>query len=194
MNWLAHAFLSKRNIEFRIGNILPDLVSISEVRKFPAAYQEGVLCHRVIDRFTDAHPIVKAGISRMPPEYKRYGGVLTDVFYDHFLAKHWPSFSPVSLHKFSQHFHEDLILISDELPRDIFNHFQRILKNRLFESYQHVDGVALALQRIDGRLKRPANLGAAVAILNEQYELYENEFTEFFAELREHIKPYVVEP
>lgn len=193
MNWLAHAFLSKRNIEFRVGNILPDLVSISEVKKFPSAYQEGVLCHRAIDRFTDAHPIVKGGISRMPPEYKRYGGVLTDVFYDHFLARHWLRFSSEGLDEFSRHFYEDLLLIGDELPRDIFAHFQRILTNRIFESYQNVAGVELALQRIDRRLKRPANLGAAVAILDEHYQLYESEFSAFFAELQQHIKPYVSE-
>ncbi len=193
MNWLAHAFLSKRNIEFRVGNILPDLLSISEVKKFPAAYQEGILCHRVIDRFTDAHPIVKAGISRMPREYKRYGGVLTDVFSDHFLAKHWLRFSPVALDEFSLNFHEDLVLISHELPQDIFFHFQRILVNKVFESYQNVVGVELALQRINGRLKRPANLGAAVTILSDHYELFESEFDEFFSELQQHIKPYVSE-
>ncbi len=193
MNWLAHAFLSKRNIEFRVGNILPDLVSISEVKKFPSAYQEGVICHRAIDRFTDAHSIVKGGISRMPPEYRRYGGVLTDVFYDHFLARYWPRFSAERLDGFSQRFYDDLLFVKDELPRDIFAHFQRILTNRIFESYQDVAGVELALQRIDGRLKRPANLGAAVAILSENYELFESEFTEFFAELQQHIKPYVSE-
>jgi acyl carrier protein phosphodiesterase len=193
MNWLAHAYLSKRNIEFRVGNILPDLVSITELNTFPAAYQEGIRCHRAIDRFTDVHPIVKSGISRMPAEYRRYGGIVTDVFYDHFLAKHWACFSPVSLHEFAQGFYRDLALISDELPPDIFYRFQRILEHRVFESYQQVAGIELALQRIDGRLKRPVNLGAAVAVLNEHYELFENEFMRFFTELQQHIKPYIAD-
>jgi acyl carrier protein phosphodiesterase len=89
MNWLAHLFLSKQNIEYRVGNLLPDFLPITELVKFSQPFQEGITCHRIIDSFTDSHPIVKNSITRIPATYKRFGGILTDVFYDHFLAKNW---------------------------------------------------------------------------------------------------------
>lgn len=194
MNWLAHAFLSKPNIAFRVGNILPDLTSITELKKFPPPIQEGIICHKAIDIFTDAHPIVKCSMSRLPANYKRYGGILTDVFYDHFLAKNWSNYSNISLNSFTDEFGSDLQLLESELPKEIFNLFQRILRNNIFESYRDISGVTLALQRIDLRLRRPANLEKAIIILENHYDTYEAEFIEFFQALQKHIQPYITNP
>lgn len=193
MNWLAHAYLSKRNIEFRVGNILPDLVSITELKKFSPAFQEGIICHKAIDIFTDSHPIVKTGISRMPANFKRYGGILTDVFYDHFLAKNWASYSAIGLSQFSDDVHRDLREIEGDIPDDILFKFKRIFEHHIFESYKDISGVGIALQRIDLRLRRPAELGSAIVILEQYYDLYESEFAAFFAELQKHVKPYIIE-
>ncbi len=193
MNWLAHAYLSKPNIEFRVGNILPDLVSITELKQFSPSYQEGIHCHRAIDAFTDSHPIVKGSISRMPQNYKRFGGILTDVFYDHFLAKHWDLYSSVSLNEFSHGFYADLQTVKSNLPGDVFYKFQRMFEHKIFETYQDISGISIALQRIDSRLRRPAKLGDAVGILEQYYSSYETEFSAFFAELQKYVEPYTQE-
>lgn len=191
MNWLAHAFLSKPNIAFRVGNILPDLVSITELKKYPLAIQEGIRCHQVIDIFTDAHPIVKNSLNRLPANYKRYGGILTDVFYDHFLAKNWGDYSSIDLNSFTQDFLADLQLIEQDIPKEILTIFHRILKNNIFESYREISGVKLTLQRIDYRLRKPANLGDAIHALEDNYDEYEKEFSVFFDELKTYLKPYL---
>jgi len=191
MNWLAHAYLSKRNIEFRIGNILPDLVSITELKKFSSLFQEGIACHKAIDLFTDSHPIVKNSISRMPANYRRYGGILTDVFYDHFLAKNWELYSSVSLSEFSKGLYRELNSIEDDVPDEILYKFRRIFEHNIFETYKDISGIEIALQRIDLRLRRSAKLSSAIAILEQHYDLYEAEFAGFFVELQTHVKPYI---
>jgi len=193
MNWLAHAYLSKQNIEFRVGNILPDLVSITELKKFSAPFQEGISCHKAIDIFTDSHAVVKYGIGRMPAAYKRYGGILTDVFYDHFLAKNWANYSSVSLSDFSRNIYRDLNGIKENIPDEILYKFKRIFEHNVFESYKDISGIEIALQRIDLRLRKPADLGNAVAILEQYYDLYESEFTIFFADLQKHVSAYIIE-
>ncbi|RYY04851.1 MAG: DUF479 domain-containing protein [Gammaproteobacteria bacterium] len=193
MNWLAHAYLSKQNIEFLVGNILPDLVSITELKKFSAPFQEGISCHKAIDAFTDSHPIVKNGISRMPANYKRYGGILTDVFYDHFLAKNWALYSSEGLGEFSRNIYRDLSSMKENIPDEILYKFKRIFEHNIFESYKDISGIKIALQRIDLRLRKPADLGSAVAILEQHYDLYESEFTMFFAELQKHVSAYIIE-
>lgn len=193
MNWLAHAYLSKRNIEFRVGNILPDLVSITELKKFSPPFQEGIICHKAIDIFTDSHPIVKNSISRMPANYKRYGGIITDVFYDHFLAKNWELYSSIGLSEFSKNLHRELGNIEKGVPDEILYKFKRIFEHNIFETYKDISGIEIALQRIDLRLRRPAELGSAIAILEQHYDLYESEFSRFFAELQAHVRPYINE-
>lgn len=133
MNWLAHAYLSKRNIEFRVGNILPDLVSITELKKFSPSYQEGIRCHKAIDAFTDSHPIVKNSISRMPENYRRFGGILTDVFYDHFLAKNWANYSALSLSEFSNNLYADLLTVKGSMQEDVFYKFNGCLPIRFLK-------------------------------------------------------------
>jgi acyl carrier protein phosphodiesterase len=192
MNWLAHAYLSKPDIAFRVGNILPDVVSITELKKFAPAFQAGIDCHRAIDIFTDAHPIVKQGIKRLPEKYTRYGGILTDVFYDHFLARHWSVYSPVGLNAFTENFGCDLQSLRAEIPPAVFSLFERLMTHRVFESYSELAGIRLALQRIDRRLKRPVDLPAAVAALEHYYPLYEAEFHDFFHELRAHVEPHLL--
>lgn len=193
MNWLAHAYLSKPNIAFRVGNILPDLVSIAELKNFTGSFREGIRCHTAIDVFTDSHPIVKRGINRLPESYRRYGGILTDVFYDHFLAKNWINYSPVSLSVFTNNFARDLQHLEADIPQEIFTIFNKILQHKIFENNKDIDGIRTALQRIDARLRRPANLGAAIIILEDHYDKYELEFLSFFSEIERYIQPFIEE-
>src|SRR5436190_1321401 len=105
VNWLAHLILSEPSPAFRIGNLLPDILPWSELRAMPAKYQGGIECHRVIDCFADSHPIFQGGIechrvidcfadshpifrrsmARIDAPFRRYAGILIDIFYDHFL-------------------------------------------------------------------------------------------------------------
>ena len=55
--------------------------------------QRGILLHRKIDTFTDAHPIFRQSKHRLVPTYNHYAGVLVDIYYDYFLAKHWKEYS-----------------------------------------------------------------------------------------------------
>ncbi len=193
MNWLAHAYLSKPTAAFRVGNILPDMLSITELKNFSPPFQDGIRCHKAIDIFTDSHSIVKHGITRLPIKYKRYGGILTDVFYDHFLAKNWARYSSVNLGEFTKSFSRDLQTIERDMPEDIFNIFQRMLAHNIFENYKEIAGVKTALQRIDLRLRRPANLAGAIIILEDNYQAYEADFSAFFPQLQQHVQPYITE-
>lgn len=97
MNWLAHLFLSEPRIEDRLGNILGDLVKGKSRHNLNPHFNSGIKSHLLIDSFTDKHLVVKRSKKRMNLDYKRYSGVLVDIFYDHFLAKNWHNYSQFSL-------------------------------------------------------------------------------------------------
>jgi len=102
MNWLAHLYLSEPDPAFRLGNLLPDLIPARSLTSLPAEFQKGVGQHRRIDAFTDSHPVVRRSIQRIEPSSRRFGGILCDIFYDHFLARDWASYSSQLLPEFAR--------------------------------------------------------------------------------------------
>ena len=100
MNWLAHAFLSSADTDFRLGNLLADIVKGSDLDGMPPEFLAGVRCHRAIDSFTDSHPVPRRSRVRIAGEWGRFSGILIDVFYDHFLAVNWDRYADVPLPAF----------------------------------------------------------------------------------------------
>jgi acyl carrier protein phosphodiesterase len=53
MNLLAHALLIPKRGDIRMGNVLADFLSTSEIREQSADFQKGVKYHYQVDRVTD---------------------------------------------------------------------------------------------------------------------------------------------
>jgi acyl carrier protein phosphodiesterase len=82
----------------------------------PLAIRQSIWLHRKIDAFTDAHPVFRASKGRLRPPWRRYAGILVDVFYDHFLARDWALYSSVSLRDFSWSVYRTLHSHHEGLP------------------------------------------------------------------------------
>ncbi len=89
MNFLAHIYLSGNQERVMIGNFIGDFVKGKAWEEFDSAIQRGILLHREIDRYTDDHEVVIKTKERLRPKYHHYAPVISDVFYDHFLASLW---------------------------------------------------------------------------------------------------------
>jgi acyl carrier protein phosphodiesterase len=61
MNWLAHAFLSPPNADFRLGNLLADIVKGRDLDGMPPDFLAGARSHKAIDAFTGSHPVQRRG-------------------------------------------------------------------------------------------------------------------------------------
>ena len=59
MNFLAHIYLSGNNDLVTIGNFIADGIKGKDYRSYPQDIQTGILLHRHIDTYTDAHKIVR---------------------------------------------------------------------------------------------------------------------------------------
>lgn len=188
MNWLAHLYLSEDNPEFRVGNLLPDLASAAKFAGLPESFQRGIRCHREIDRFTDAHPRFKSCVTRFPKPYRRYGGVLTDVYFDHFLARDWSKYSTVPLPDFITEVHLDIERCLPEIPPDVTSHLRRMLAENWLGSYHTLAGITAILQRVSRRLRRSFDLSASLPIFEAYESAFADDFQAFFPELMEHLR------
>lgn len=183
MNFLAHVYLSGSNIPLAVGNLIADQVKGKNIELLAPEIQEGVRLHRVIDTYTDQHPLVRACVKKLFPDYRHYSRVIVDMYFDHFLAAHWNSFHPQTLETFSLAFYEALKIYVPQLPESIQKFISALIKYNWFEQYKTLTGLGLILEQMERRTKFHSNLGASTEELKQNYAYFEGHFFEFMGEL-----------
>lgn len=191
MNWLAHVFLSEPTVEFRLGNLLADLVRGDERASMPADFVRGAARHKEIDAFTDAHPIVRRSRGRIDARFRRFSGVLVDIFYDYCLARHWDRYASEPLTAFTARFYADVARLPLALPDAARTTLDRILAHDLLGQYARIDGVESSLRRVSAYLTRRwgrefhLERGARELVTHEVD--FDADFAEFFPQLQQYV-------
>ncbi|WP_395058055.1 ACP phosphodiesterase [Flavobacterium sp.] len=184
MNYLAHIFLSGNNDLLKIGNFMADGIRGNDYLKFPEDVKNGIILHRHIDTFTDAHPIYRKSKHRLHEKYGHYAGVIMDILYDHFLAKNWSNYSDEKLEDYAANFYKSLEDNYDILTEKTQNIMPYMTERNWLASYATIAGIEMILFQMDYRTKHRANMQEAIVELQEFYSEFEEEFTLFFEELR----------
>lgn len=197
MNWLAHTFLSAPHVQFQLGNLLADVVRGDDRAAMNREFLHGVECHKAIDTFTDSHPLVMRSRARLSAGYRRFSGVIMDVFYDHLLAVHWEHYSDEPLATFVSRFYAQAAAAPPMLPPAAQATLDRIIRHDSLGSYREIDGVHRALRRISTylreRWRRPIALEDCIAELVADQDAYAADFLEFFPQLRGHVLPWIAD-
>jgi acyl carrier protein phosphodiesterase len=183
MNYLAHMLLSDGTPEGLVANLAGDFMRGVDVSSLALPMQAGVLLHRAVDRFTDAHPVVKASRARLPQSWRHYRGVLVDVFYDHFLARDFTDWSPEPLDWFAMRVYRALRANYEMLPPRLQRASPVMIEHDWLRAYAHTEGLKIVLQGMSRRAKRDVALDESVACLLEHYAAFESDFKTFFPEL-----------
>lgn len=184
MNFLAHIYLSGDNDLIKIGNFMADGIRGKQFENYHSEIQEGIILHRFIDTYTDAHPIFRKSTKRLHHEYHHYAGVIVDVFYDHFLAKNWNTYSDENLTDFTNNFYQSLRDNYDFLSERAKGMMPYLIEQNWLLSYQTVEGIHQILTQMDRRTKNASKMRFASNELKEHYTEFEIEFTTFFEDLR----------
>ncbi|MDN3676558.1 acyl carrier protein phosphodiesterase [Flavobacterium paronense] len=186
MNFLAHIYLSGDNDLVKIGNFMADSIRGHSYDIYPMEIQKGILLHRSIDSFTDMHPIYRQSKHRLHKKYGHYSGVIMDIFYDHFLAKNWSTYSDVKLEVYADTFYhllkEHYEILTDKVKSMIPYMFAR----NWLVSYATIDGLQMIMFHMDHRTKNRVDMHESMVELQQFYSEFEQEFTLFFEELRQH--------
>lgn len=185
MNFLAHIFLSGKNEELIIGNFIADSVKGKKYLNFPPDIQKGILLHRSIDFYTDTHPTVRKSTSRLFKNYSHYSSVIVDIFYDHFLASNWSRYSDTSLEIFIAEFYLLLQSNFSILPEPIQRFLPIMIEENWLLSYASLEGIQKILYQMNIRTKGRSKMDEAIKDLRENYEVFREDFNDFFPELQE---------
>ncbi|PHQ57522.1 MAG: ACP phosphodiesterase [Lutibacter sp.] len=185
MNFLAHLYLSKDNKNILIGNFIADAVKGKKFENYPKEIKAGILLHREIDTFTDAHPIVRTSKRRLHERYRHYDGVIIDILYDHFLAKNWQQYSDIPLNVYADNVYILLQSVIETLPPKIQQTLPYMIEYNWLVAYASTEGIEKVLHGMNRRTKGVSKMDLAIEDLKIYYLELELDFTTFFKELME---------
>ncbi len=173
MNYLGHLLVLPNAGLTTLGNLLGDFFKGRVESIEPEELRVGVALHREIDRFTDSHPVVLRSVARLGPSRRRLGGVLVDVFYDHFLAQGLDV----------EVLREGLVEHVGGLPEELRHLPERMITGQWLGSYASVEGIGMVLARMEHRRKRIVGLAGAEIELRQHYEGLAEDVAEFYPEV-----------
>lgn len=194
MNWLAHLYLSDGSDENMLGNLLGDFIrSVRWKEIYNPAIQRGIRMHFAIDSFTDTHKVFLKSCSRISKEYSRFSGVLIDIFYDHYLAKNWSSYSDEDLEVFTTRFYGVLDKYRDILPTKLSYITPYMSSTNWLLSYREIPSIEIVLERLSRRMRSSGSIKGAIVELTANYRELSEDFDEFFPEAIEFARGYLEE-
>lgn len=187
MNYLAHVFLSGSDEELMVGNFIADSVRGSQLGLFPERIAAGIILHRQIDTFTDCHPVVQRTKERLRPHYRKYAGVVADMFYDHFLAVQFDRYSAQPLADYCQQIYRAVQRYQDILPEKVKYFLPYMIEQNWLLNYANFNGMRRSLTGLSRRTTFVSHMDTAASELENHYPLYERDFQAFFPELQAYV-------
>lgn len=188
MNYLVHLYLSDPTPECRLGNLMGDFVKGRLENGWTPEILRGVRQHRRIDSFANRSTAFRRSKSRIRDSFGLCKGILIDVFYDHFLAKNWDRYSTVPLGAFALSAYRLLEANREILPPGLQQVAPRMIAHNWLVSYREARTIAVVLERISGRLRRPNPLAQGIHELHREYAGLEADCDLFLREAREFLR------
>jgi acyl carrier protein phosphodiesterase len=184
MNHLAHVFLAGPDADLQLGGLLADFRRGAPDPAWRVGVRDGVALHRNIDSYTDSHAVVARLRGLFDPPWRRFAGILIDIYFDHVLARHWSDYA-----------HDEtvdavsaraLCLVEenrDWLPPELRRFAAYMRANGLFGAYAGREMIEKVLAGVSGRLRHANPLAEAGPLLWANANALDAGFKEFFPDL-----------
>ncbi len=189
MNYLAHLFLAGDSADSLIGNLAGDFVKGRLGERFPPGIRAGIEQHRRVDAFTDTHAAVAAFRRVLIPDHGHYSRIISDVFFDHFLATSWSRYRAEPLETFVDRVWATIDPHVDELPGRLRFAYPWMRDEQWLLSYRDIEGIRIALTNLSRRLSRRPHLETATHHLTDSRAELERCFHRFFPDVVAFARP-----
>jgi acyl carrier protein phosphodiesterase len=187
MNFLAHLFLAAPDEALMVGNFIADHVKGRDYDQYGPHVARGIRLHRAIDTFSDLHPLVRQSAARLRPRYRHYAGVIVDVFYDHFLASHWATYSPTPLPQFAEQAYNMMQKNWQVLPPNSRRFLAYAQQYDILVAYAQIPAIGRVMAGMSHRAKFGSEMAHATDELQAFYADFGQEFGDFFPQLQQFV-------
>jgi len=184
MNFLAHSHLSGNNRDVLFGNFVADSIKGRKFEDYPEDIKTGILLHRQIDSFTDSHTSVKSSTALVRNDFRKFSGVAVDIFYDHFLAANWSSYSNDDLSSFVRMVYLTLSKKYYLLPPKHKRILPFMLAQNWLVGYANTNDLNRVFQGMDRRTNYISGMDKAVEVMLRNYAELKEHFESFYPELQ----------
>lgn len=185
---LAYAFLPDSEGGETCGSIMADYFSGQRLEEYPEAVARGIVHHRRVDAFTDAHPAfiaARAEVSEGAPPHS--GGVLVDLFWDNVLGSGWDEFGRplcgLGLGGFTRSVYLRLERSRAHRSPAFAKAAPWLIQGDWLGAYARFEGIEAALRGLASRLPHGAPLAGCARILAERRPAIEVRFRAFWPDL-----------
>lgn len=198
MNYLGHLFLSGKNPEIILGNLLEDFIkgNINHPRNnhLNSTIKKGIELHRIIDTYTDTNENVKHCKQLFYNKFGKYSSVIVDVLFDHCIINNWKKFSDEDFEFFRKRIYESLLQNTNKQPENMQKTIQSMIKHDWLKNYIERWGLERAFMDLNGRiLNKEIDLTQSVNIFYDNYDFINEQFLIFFVNLKNHCDNFLKE-
>ncbi|MER2494474.1 ACP phosphodiesterase [Vibrio neptunius] len=184
MNYLAHLHIAQHCESSMLGNLLGDFVKGNPEHRYSADIVQGIKLHRFVDTTTDSHALMLKAKEYFPGKSRRFSGIALDIFWDHCLASEWQQYHATSLRDFCLDAESKVLA---EYPETLPERFMAVSgamwKGRWLESYQEIENIEYALQRMSTRSPRMGELSHCFDTLEQRYQPLKEIFHTLYPEV-----------
>ncbi len=184
MNLWAHMVLGYPNPEHQTGQFLGDFCrGPVEDLPFSPGVLHGIRSHRKVDAIGDQHAFTREAKSFLPPEERRYGGLVLDLLCDWLLHENWEQVCQEN--KLEVIDSCEVVLNGDRntWPRSA-NHLARlVLDHDLLHAYGQLSEIRYAVGRMGTRLRRPVDLHPLLDKFIREERWLHTHFPSYFRDL-----------
>jgi acyl carrier protein phosphodiesterase len=184
VNYLAHFLLAHEVSEhckldahgLLVGGLLGDFVKGPLRGDYPSTWETGIRLHRRIDALTDSHPLVGECLASLPSDYRRFGGIMLDVCFDHCLSVNWQDFNHQALPSFTAQRYQSLLASSQNYPNAAKRQIHFLAEYDVLSKMGNWRNIEAMLGRIGQRVKRDnplkhcgPELARLLPLINQQF-------------------------
>lgn len=173
-----------------LGNLLGDFAK-GPISSLPYSdeIKLGIELHRAVDSFTDKHDYTLELKAKLG-QWRRFGGIILDVFYDHQLAIQFEQIEDLKLRQFSALCYQQMTDIPEVAP----DRFKRVVTSMCemdwLSGYSELSNIERALSGISQRLSNKVDLTTSIDWYEQHQGLFSESFLQFYGELKKYSKEY----
>ena len=190
MNYLTHLFLSPEEPLLVQGNFMGDLIRRKEEAMLGEGHKKGIALHRFIDHHTDHHPIVTRHRATLYPHFRKYAGVILDIYYDHLLFLNWDNLSDEDFEDFEQRMYDHLTHDLGNLPERVQSIVSGMTTSKWLKTYTSEQGMRNVIERTKMKMSKPEHIGDAMLILSNAREEWKKDHQRLILDLQSTIKAW----
>ncbi len=190
MNYLGHAFLSFGNDDILTGNMIGDHVKGRlALEQYPEGIKKGILLHRKIDAYTDAHFATQRAKLLFRGEYGLYSGAIMDTLYDHYLANDPKLFSTQeALLEYTKTVYLQLEMNESYFPPKFAAYFPFMKEQNWLLNYRTLKGMERSLNGLARRALHMPPIEKAYEIFVTNYYQLNQCYYEFIDDVIKFVK------